>query len=475
MIDAPRIRFATTEDGVRIAYTASGEGPPLLMTPGWVSHQESEWQGPSGEFNRRLAQQRQLVLFDGRGTGLSDRSIDDISIGARIKDIEAIVEHLDLQHFALYGVSQWTPAALVYAAEHPEQVERLILYSPFSEGFLKKGTEEGRDALGRALLDLIRAEWGVGARTTLGFIHPDADKEEERETLRFLRQASSGETAARILEEGMFDTDVREYVARIEAPALVLHRRQDNSVPLEAGRQVASSLPNARFIPLEGDHHLQFYGDTESVLRAVEEFLGVETAPVPAAGPVPATPAVPATAAGAPGPDFVAAGPPVTILFTDIEGSTALTSRLGDAPAQELLQDHNAIVRQALAARGGTEIKHTGDGIMASFEAASSALQAAIDIQRALARRNEERPEAPVNVRIGLNVGEPVREQNDLFGTAVQLARRICDRAEPGEILASNVLRELVAGKGFLFAERGETVLRGFEDQVRLFQVRWSE
>ena len=463
MTEARRIRFATTEDGVRIAYTVSGEGAPLVMTPGWVSHQEMEWEGPSGEFNERLAQHRQLVLFDGRGTGLSDRSIDDISVRARVKDIEAIVDHLDLQHFALYGVSQWTPAALIYAAEHPGQVERLILYSPFCESFLKKGVEEGRDAVARALLDLIRAEWGVGARTTLGFIHPDADKEEEQYTLRYLRQASSGETAARILEEGMFHSDVCEYVGRIETPTIVLHRRNDNAVPLEAGRQVASSLPNARFIPLEGDHHLQFYGDTESVLRAVEEFLGVEAGPAPVA----------TTAATA--PDFVAAGPPVTILFTDIEGSTALTSRLGDAPAQELLQDHNAIVRQALAARGGTEIKHTGDGIMASFEAASNALQAAIDMQQALARRNEERPEAPVRVRIGLNVGEPVREQDDLFGTAVQLARRICDLAEPGEILVSNVLRELVAGKGFLFADRGETMLRGFEDQVRLFQVRWPE
>ena len=459
--DTPRIQFATAEDGVRIAYTTAGDGPPLVMTPGWVTHQEFEWQGPSGKFNRRLAQHHRLILYDGRGTGLSDRSVADVSLRERAKDLAAVIEHLGLERVTLYGVSQSSAAALYYAAEHPDRIERLILYSPFCHSFLEKGDEAGRDALGRALIGLIRAEWGVGAKTTLGFIHPDADKEEEQETLRYLRQSSSGEIAARILEEGMFDTDVREHVTRIQAPALVLHRRQDNAVPLEAGREVASLLPNARFLPLEGDHHLQFYGDTEAILHAVEDFLDVDRVSGPAA----------VTAAAF---HQATAGLPVTILFTDMEGSTELTSRLGDSPAQELLRDHNAIVREALANQGGTEIKHTGDGIMASFQSASLALQSAIEMQRAFAERNEARPDATVRVRIGLNAGEPVREQDDLFGTSVQLARRICDRAEPEQILASNVVRELVAGKGFLFAEQAETELRGFEDPVRLFQVRWS-
>ena len=165
----------------------------------------------------------------------------------------------------------------------------------------------------------------------------------------------------------------------------------------------------------------------------------------------------------------------MTILFTDMVGSTALTGRLGDDQAQELLRDHDTIVREALQTRGGNEIKHTGDGIMASFASASGGLDCAVAIQRALAQRNEERPEAPIHVRIGLNVGEPVRERGDLFGTAVQLARRICDQAEADQILVSNVVRELVAGKGFLFADQGETALRGFEDPVRLFEVRWTE
>ncbi len=154
-----------------------------------------------------------------------------------------------------------------------------------------------------------------------------------------------------------------------------------------------------------------------------------------------------------------------------MEGSTSLTQRLGDAGAQELLRTHNSIVRDALKAHDGAEIKHTGDGIMASFPAASKALACATTIQTAFAERNET-AEEPIKVRIGLNAGEPVAEDEDLFGTAVQLAARVCATAEPGTILASNVVRELSAGKGFLFSDQGNIVLRGFEDPVRLYEVR---
>jgi class 3 adenylate cyclase len=163
----------------------------------------------------------------------------------------------------------------------------------------------------------------------------------------------------------------------------------------------------------------------------------------------------------------------VTILFTDIEGSTTLTQHLGDAKAQDLLRSHNTIVREALKAHGGSEIKHTGDGIMASFVSVSGALGCAIAIQRAVAARAEEHPDIPLRVRIGLNAGEPVAEDEDLFGTAVQLAARVCAQAQPGEILIPEGVRHLVAGKGFLFSDRGDVVLRGFEDPVRLYEVRW--
>ncbi len=158
-------------------------------------------------------------------------------------------------------------------------------------------------------------------------------------------------------------------------------------------------------------------------------------------------------------------------LSTDVEGSTALTQRLGDAGAQELLRTHNSIVRDALKAHNGAEIKHTGDGIMASFPSAVGALQCATAIQTAFAERNES-TEEPVRVRIGLHTGETIKEADDFYGKNVILAARICATAEPGTILASNVVRELSAGKGFLFSAQGDVVLRGFEDPVRLYEVR---
>jgi len=148
---------------------------------------------------------------------------------------------------------------------------------------------------------------------------------------------------------------------------------------------------------------------------------------------------------------------------------------MGDAAAQQVVRAHNAIVREALAKHGGSEIKHTGDGIMASFPLASSAIEAAIDIQRGVAEHNLAQPETSLRVRVGLNAGEPVIEDEDMFGTAVQLARRVCDAAQPGTVLVTDVVRQLAAGKGYMFADCGESTLRGFEDPVRLFEVKWTE
>ena len=162
-----------------------------------------------------------------------------------------------------------------------------------------------------------------------------------------------------------------------------------------------------------------------------------------------------------------------TILFTDMESSTALTQRLGDAGFMELLHTHNAVIRDALKNHNGREVKHTGDGIMASFVSVSGAVECAITIQRAFNIQNEQDPDTPTRVRIGLTAGEPVVDHEDLFGAAVQLASRICDCAEPSGILVANVIREICMGKGFLFSDIGEVVPKGFEDPVRLYEVRW--
>jgi len=217
---------------------------------------------------------------------------------------------------------------------------------------------------------------------------------------------------------------------------------------VDSATGLASTIPDARLTVLEGASGLPFAGDTKAVLSVIDEFLseGDEAAHAP-----------------------LAKEDVHTILFTDMEGSTTLTERLGDAKAQELRRTHDSIVRGALKAQGGSETKHTGDGIMASFPSASRAIECAVAVQRAIA----EQGETPLRVRIGLNAGEPVAEEKDLFGTAVNLAKRICDQAEPGQILVSDVVQQLAAGKGFAFADKGEATLKGFEKPVRLHEVRW--
>ncbi len=451
----PEIQFVTTSDGVRIACAeCGGGGPTLLWTPSWVSNIEVDWTSPEiTELYQRLAANHRFVHFDGRGTGLSDRDVEDLSTAARARDIEAVVEGLGLESFDLFSWSFWGPAAITYAAEHPQRIGRLALYGTFAR------FPTGRSDLGRALLALIRAEWSVGSRTITEFVYPNTDHEREQVFVNYFRESATGQVAAAILEDGFAQVDVRPYLSRLSMPTAVLHRRGDPAVGYESGRELASLIRGARFIPLAGDIHVPWHGDVDGFLQALEGFLGMEPAP----------------AVTMPSEHPAAETAPVAVLFTDVKSSTTLTGRLGDTAAQELLRVHNTIVREALRTHGGSEIKHTGDGIMASFSSATRAVQSAIAIQRALNQHNEQYPERPIRVRIGINAGEPVAEEDDLFGTAVQLASRICDCAEPGEILVSNVVRELAAGKGFLFASRGDVVLRGFEDPVRLYEVRWAE
>ena len=250
--------------------------------------------------------------------------------------------------------------------------------------------------------------------------------------------------------------DWEAYARAVRAPTLVMRRRADKLSSAAGAQGLAALVPGAELLTFEGENHL-FLPDepeVETFVRAIVRFVR--------------------------GEDFVSAVESAvgaeaapsgfqTILFTDLEASTALTQRLGDEGAQELLRGHNATVRAALGEHGGREVKHTGDGIMAAFPSAVAAVSAALAIQGALASGASDRE---VRVRVGVNAGEPIAEDGDLFGTAVQLAARVTDHAEPGQILVSNVVRELCAGKGFEFASAGESTLRGFSEPVALFEVR---
>ena len=442
-----QIRFCTASDGVRIAYAAVGEGPPLVYVCGWPQHLELEWETPfSRGFLEALADGFTLIRYDMRGGGLSDREVSDFSLESLTTDLEAVVDHLNLDRFPLLSLGILAgPIAIRYAAEHSERVSQMILCSAFLRG--EKITAPDRQ---RVLVDYAG---------TFGF--PIADfsdepilpREEEIEVRKTQREAVSPKTQAALLKT-LFSTKVEELADRVSAPTLVMHARTDPLIPFALGREVAARLQQATFAPYEA-RTAAVWRQSDVIIPEIRRFLHVKVDEAPKAR----------------GVDVAAVH---TILFTDVEGSTALTQRLGDAKARELLRQHERIVREALKSHGGSELKTTGDGFMVSFSSATRALECAVAVQRAFAAHNESATE-PILVRVGLNAGEPIAEEKDLFGTAVIEAARIAGAAKGGEILVSDVVRQLAKGKDFLFADRGEVALRGFDEPVRLYEVRWQE
>lgn len=452
------IRFCATSDGVRIAYAIAGDGQPLVRVAGWFTHLEFEWGKPPFLWRNLepLADRHLIVRYDGRGMGLSDRNIEEFPLEAKVSDLGAVVDALGLERFSLLGQSEGGATAIAYAARHPERVDRLVLYGAWGRALYDLQRESHREAY-EAALTLVRTGWGrdspAARQYFTAMFMPDGDTEAMRLFAEMQRVSAAADTAARFMRQ-LQEIDVTSLAPQVKAPTLVMHCRGDAVIPFDRGREIAALIPGARFLPLEGRNHalLPSQPEWEKYFQATREFLGKGWREAAEAAPPPSG--------------------LVTILFTDMEGSTSLTQRLGDESAQEILRAHNQIIREALEEYGGSEIKHTGDGIMASFSSASKALRCATAAQEAFGEYNASHPRGAVCVRIGLNAGEPVAEDADLFGTAVQLAARVCAKAEPGKILATNVVRELAAGKGFLFVDIGEAQLRGFEEPVRLFEVR---
>ena len=447
----PTVRYAKASDGAHIAFWEIGEGPPLVYMPSVpFSHVQLEWDMPECRrwYERLIATGHTLIRYDARGTGLSDRDVTDFSIEAYMRDLEATANALNLGPFAIFAVGDMGMAAIAWAVLNPDRVSHLILWTSWAARASVSGTPQTR-----ALRALAEQDWTTytetAARVILGWA---GAPQEAARFAEFYRACTSQEV---ILASAplVYEWDLRLSLEKVQPPVLVMQRRDLPTLSTDVARELARGIPNARLSLLDGRSPVPFLGDQQPVLQAITEFLGGDTS----AAQVSET----------------STGGSVTILFTDMEGSTPLTQRLGDAAAQEVVRAHNRIVRDALAAHGGTEIKHTGDGLMVSFHSATQAIECAIRIQQSVAEYSEKHADVALRVRCGLNAGEPVAERGDYFGTAVQLAARICQLCEPGTILVSGVVRDLTAGKRFLFADLGEQVPRGFEDPVRLYEVRW--
>ena len=451
------IRFCTSSDGTRIAYATVGQGWPVISIRPWFTHLEFEWENSMFRSSiERVSARHLLIRHDARGMGLSDHEVSDYSPEAQVRDLEAVVDALGPERFALYGYSQGGATCITYAVRCPERVSHLILQGSFARMGWFIDTEEGQQRFQTAL-SLMPQGWGSDLPAYRQFFTslfmPDADAEAIRQFNEMQRISASPENAAAVLS-AMRHTDVSELLSQVRAPTLVVHCRGDAIVPFEAGRDLAAGIPGARFLPLDSRNHALLPNESaaQALGKALNEFLG-DGEPAPAQA------------------EPLAAGGLCTVLFTDVEGSTALTQRLGDAMAREVMRNHERITREALRAHGGAEVKAMGDGFMASFSSATRALECALAVQKAFASYSDENPDTPIKVRIGLNAGEPIAEDEDLFGTAVIVAARIAAQAEGEQILASDVVRQLVAGKGFLFSDQGEIPLKGFDQPMRLYEV----
>ncbi|MEX0800083.1 MAG: adenylate/guanylate cyclase domain-containing protein [Dehalococcoidia bacterium] len=464
----PQIQYATTSDGVSIAFFTEGEGMPCVVVPGMpLSNVQRQRQlRPAGETFEFLASRYRLVAFDRRGFGLSQRDVGDFALDKLALDVEAVVDHLGLEKFALFAAVVAGPPGIAYAAHNPDRVSHLILANTFASG-----AAFWRSPRTQAFRALREADWDTYAEAIGRFAFDDP-----REGAAFVRESGTPETA-RMFMDATEGFDVSPLLSELRCPTLVVYSPGGTAVGVtglvgidpgaEEIRRLAAGIAGARLVVVN---------DAPAMYEAIEKFLEGE----------PARPADRPAATGT----GTARTAVHTILFTDVEGSTALTQRLGDAAARDVLREHERVVRDCLSAHAGSEVKTMGDGFMASFPSAAGALDCAIAIQRGLAQEDSHVGAAlappqgaasgaptveSLRVRIGLNSGEPIAEEGDLFGTAVIAAARIAAQASGGEVLVSNVVRELVAGKGFLFADRGDAVLRGFEDPVRLYELRWRE
>jgi len=445
------VRYAQTVDDVSIAYWTYGDGPVLVETPLIpFSHIEMEWENPHiRRWYERLGQSTTVVRYDGRGTGLAQRGVADVSLEAHVRDLEAVVDQLGPEPIALMGVFHSGPPVITYVARNPGRVSHLVLWCAYVSGaeYWKAAQAEGLRALRhtdyRLFLRTAAHEligWGEDGQSDLfADIMELAVEPDEADTLL---------AATR-------DFDATESLERVDAPTLVIHRRDLKWLDIGLSRSIASNIEGARLAVIPGRSPLPAAGDIEAGAQAIAEFLGLDLPPDEEAQPERAFTAV---------------------LFTDLVNHTVMMTTLGDERGRAVLREHEKITRAALSEHGGTEVKTLGDGFMASFESVSRAVECAISLQMSVDAHNStdlSTDSPPLSVRIGLNAGEPIHEDGDLFGATVILASRIAQNAAGGEILVSNAVRELVRGGRFSLVDRGSFTPKGLDRQEHIWAVDW--
>jgi pimeloyl-ACP methyl ester carboxylesterase/class 3 adenylate cyclase len=434
-------KYAKSGD-VHIAYQVVGDGPPdLVLVPGWVSHVEYAWQEPSySRFLQRLAAFSRLILLDRRGTGLSDRVAELPSLEQRMDDVRAVMDAAGSERAALFGISEGGPMCMMFAATYPDRTSALVLCGTFARMMRAPDYPIGipPETLER-FLDVIEQSWGTGFSAT-HFAPTHASDEAFRESWARFERFSVSPSGIKSLMHMLHDTDAREILPVIRVPTLVLNRQGDRVSRVEGARYIAERIVGAKYVELPGLDHFPWVGDVEAILDEVQEFVTGERQ--------------------GPGGDRILA----TVLFTDIVGSTERAAELGDRRWREVLERHQSDVRRELGRYRGREIDTAGDGFLAAFDGPARAIQCAREIVKGV------RP-LGIDVRAGLHTGECETLGRKLGGIAAHIGARVSGQAGPGEVLVSSTVKDLVAGSGIQFEDRGAHTLKGVPGTWNLFAV----
>ena len=435
----PETRYAKSGD-VNIAYQVVGAGPrDLVLVPGWVSNIEVFWEEPGlSRFLRRLASFSRLILFDKRGTGLSDRVTDLPTLETRMDDVRAVMDAVGSERAALLGYSEGGPMCALFAATYPARTSALIMIGSY--GRRTWAPEYPWGPTPEQLEDFFRMcerEWGGPVGLEARGPSVARDERFRQWWARLLRMGASPGANLALLRMNA-EVDVRHVLPAVRVPTLILHSVGDRALDVRASRYMAERIPGAKYVELPGDDHLPWLSDADAILDEVEEFLtGVRHGPEP---------------------DRVLA----TVMFTDIVGATERAVALGDRRWRDLLDAHHGLVRRELTRLRGHEVDTTGDGFLATFDGPARAIRCACAI-------SDGARQLGLEIRAGLHTGECELIGNKVGGIAVHIGARVAASAAPGEVLVSSTVKDLVAGSGLRFSDRGVHTLKGVPGEWRLF------
>lgn len=431
----PTTHYAKSGD-VHIAYQVFGEGPDLVMAPGFVSHIENYWDEPRfARWLNRLGSFCRVVLFDKRGTGLSDRVAHLPPMDERMDDVRAIMDAVGIERAVQFGISEGGSLATLFAASHPERTNSLIVYGGFTRFVHWIATDEGFEKL----IAYIDTQWGSGA--FLPHVAPKmAGDSALRQWFGKFERLGANPAAAIALMRMNRQIDLTGILQSVKVPTLIFHLTEDTMVSVEGGRELAAGIPGAKLVEMPGTDHLLFLEAGDRLLEEMEEFVtGSHSVPVV---------------------DRVLS----TVMFTDIVDSTKQAGTRGDLAWRDLLEAHDKTVRRELARFRGKEVKSLGDGFLATFDGPARAIHCANAIRESLRRLD-------VSVRIGVHTGEVELAENDVRGIAVHIASRVANIGGADDVLVSRTVKDLVAGSGIRFEDFGTHILKGIPEEWRLFRA----